>query len=42
MINSKKDNKIKSFGEEKNSIVNNFFEKEKEFNYRKSKLSIFY
>jgi len=42
MINSKKDNKIKLFGEEKNSIINNFFEKEKEFNYSKSKTSIFY
>jgi len=37
MINSKKDNKIKLFGEEKNNIINNFFEKEKEFNYRKNK-----
>ena len=42
MINSKKDNKIKLFGEEKNNIINNFFEKEKEFNYRKNKQSIFY
>jgi chromosome segregation ATPase len=34
----KKENKIKLFDEEKNNLVNNFFEKEKEFNDNKLKI----
>ena len=34
----KKDNKIKLFEEEKNNLINNFYEKEKEFNENKAKI----
>ena len=37
-INQKKENKIKIFDEEKNNLVNNFSEKEKEFNENKLKI----
>ena len=37
-INLKKEDKIKIFDEEKNNLVNNFFEKEKEFEQNKSKI----
>ena len=38
-MNIKKEDKIKIFDEEKNNLVNNFFEKEKEFEHNKLKIT---
>ena len=38
-MNIKKEDKIKVFDEEKNNLVNNFFEKEKEFEHNKLKIT---